>query len=450
MVRAFSRARANTGNRMEPRIAIIEMTINNSINVNLFSRQPPPDGRLAVDKDEWIVSPAHGGVKGTATFFRPRGLWYYESQPGSRPRHTVYHGKQLAQPVGSQSKSFLQGASLMSISLRKQRWCSFFDGDPAVSAMVMVYVSEKDAPARPLPLPDNKQERIDWAWSQYEKQLERLEWLDDDTVPYLNPYTGTEIFAEAFGCQVHRPDNTNPFALPMIRDASEVASLRVPDIDTPCLSILFDITDELRRRGGPDAMVKLVDIQSPMDIAALIWEKTGFYSTLLDAPEAIMELAGKVRQLLTPFLDTWFSRYGKDFVAHYPDYYFPYGITLSEDEIGSVSTEVFEETFLPELVGLSNRYGAIGIHCCANATHQWEKLRTIPHLKLLNICQPVEVVKEAYSFFSPDIPQFHSWCGEGDHTTWRGQLPRNARAVLTATAEGREDALRILDALRSE
>jgi len=315
--------------------------------------------------------------------------------------------------------------------------------------MIMIYVNDKDTAARPLPHPDKKEQRIEWAWSQYEKQVERSQWLDDDTIPYLHPYTGTEIFAEAFGCPVHRPDNTNPFALPLIREAREVASLQVPPLDTPCLALLFDIADELRRRAGSEAMMRLVDIQSPMDIAALIWEKSGFYSALLEAPDAVRELAHKVQQLLTAFLDEWFARYGREFIAHYPDYYFPFGITLSEDEIGSVSTQLFEELFLPELVELSHRYGAMGIHCCADATHQWEKLRAVPNLRLLNICQPPEVVKAAYSFFAPDIAQFHSWCGEGDYSTWRAQLPPHARVVLTATVNNEEEAKRALEALRS-
>ena len=48
----------------------------------------------------------------------------------------------------------------------------------------------------------------------------------------------------------------------------------------------------------------------------------------------------------------------------------PFGMTLSEDNIGSVGPELFESMFLPELNTLSRHYGAIGIHFCTHAHHQ--------------------------------------------------------------------------------
>ena len=38
-----------------------------------------------------------------------------------------------------------------------------------------------------------------------------------------------------------------------------------------------------------------------------------------------------VKELMFEFLDEWFRRYGPSFMAHYPAYYMPNGITMSED-----------------------------------------------------------------------------------------------------------------------
>lgn len=327
---------------------------------------------------------------------------------------------------------------------RKARWREFMD--PAAPPHHMLLVRRNlDLPPRPLPHPDKVADRIEWSWLQYQKQLEGLEWLDDDTVPHLDPYTGTEIFAAAFGCPVHRPDDTNPFARPLITSASDVSSLAVPEITAEPLAVLFEIADELRRRAGPDAVMRLPDIQSPMDIAALIWDKGSFYMAAIESPEAVKELAGKVRQLLTGFLDEWFGRYGTEFVAHYPDYFMSGGITLSEDEIGAVSTDMFRDLFLPELTELSNRYGGLGMHCCADARHHWEAWKEIPGLQLLNIVHQAPVVEEAYSFFASEMPQMHSWCGDGDPTTWR--YPTGSRVVIGAGAESPDAARQLVDAI---
>ncbi len=207
--------------------------------------------------------------------------------------------------------------------------------------------------------------------------------------------------------------------------------------------------DSRRRRAGPEAAFRMVDIQSPMDIAALVPEKSAFFMALFEAPEAVLELADKVYQLLTAFLDEWFARYGHGFVAHFPDYYMPYGATLSEDEIGSVGPEMFSTCFRPYLVKLAERYGGLGIHCCAQARHHWGALRTIPNLRVLNLCQPREVAAEAYRYFAEAAVQMHGSLADTPPESWPGLYPPAARVVLEVHVAGdRCEAERTAAALR--
>jgi len=334
------------------------------------------------------------------------------------------------------------------IEARKQRWRDAFDLAKPPRHLFFVRLAE-GMPEGPELHPDKRRERLEWAWKQYQVQMERTEWLDDDAVPYLTLCTGTEVFAEAFGCDVYRPADAAPSARPLIRSASEVAGLRVPGLDTPPFPMLFGMADELRARAGDDALLGMVDIQSPMDIAALIWDKNLFYVGIVDTPDAVKELAAKVRQLLVAFFDEWFSRYGTDYIAHYPDYYMPQGITLSEDEAGAVNAEMFEEFFLPELVELSERYGGIGIHCCADARHQWANFRKVPALRLLNLVQPDEEIRAAYPYFADCTAQMHSWCGEGAPASWPAQYPEGSRVVMDVSAETRAEAAELAHKLRA-
>ena len=198
---------------------------------------------------------------------------------------------------------------------------------------------------------------------------------------------------------------------------------------------LFDIADELLRRAGSGAVMQLIDVQSPMDIAALIWEKSDFCMAMIESPDAVRELTDKTSRVLTSFLDAWFARYGQDFIAHYPDYYMPGGITLSEDEIGIVSGEMFDEFFLPELVRLSNRYGGIGMHCCADSKHQWANFLKIPHLRLLNLVRPVPQAREAFRFFAGHTAQMHNITWDEQQVRWLlGNVPQ-ARVVIEVNAQ---------------
>lgn len=212
----------------------------------------------------------------------------------------------------------------------------------------------------------------------------KAELVDDDRVPYISNLTGTEVFAEAFGCKVHRPDDNNPFALPLVHSATEADAIKTPDLSRSSLAYLFEISDELRRRGGPDAVMKPVDMQSPMDIVALIWDKADLFCAMIETPDVVKGLAFKVRTLLAEFFDEWTKRYGTTFVAHYPDYVMHGGITMSVDEVGAVNPEMFREFFRDELAVLSEHFGGLGLHCCADARHQWENFRDLPGLKVMN------------------------------------------------------------------
>jgi hypothetical protein len=239
-----------------------------------------------------------------------------------------------------------------------------------------------------------------------------------------------------------------PFAMPIIQHAAQVAAVRVPGLDHPAVAPFFHIAEELRRRAGEAALLHMVDLQSPMDTAALIWEKTGFYPAMLEAPEAVHELAGKVQTFLETFLDAWFARFGREFIAHYPDYYMPYGVTCSVDEVGAVSANMFRQFFTPELEALSARYGQIGIHCCANARHQWENFKRVPNLRLMNINQPQPEVQAALKYFAATCAQWPIPHGSGASWTIDSEIPAGARTVFEVWVESKDEALRVVERYR--
>jgi hypothetical protein len=334
------------------------------------------------------------------------------------------------------------------LQARKQRWLEFYDlASPRRLATLIRYAP--DLPPRPLPMPDRITERIEWIWMNYEYHLRRMDWLDDDTLPCLDMLTGTEIFAEAFGCRILYPQDNNPAPFPLIHNVAEAEALRIPSLDAPPLQRVFEMADELSRRAGPGALFRLVDMQCPLDVAAMMWDKVNFYPALIKSPQAVFNLVGKITDLQFAFLDEWFRRYGREFVAHFPDYYMPQGITLSVDEIGAVSGKLFLQYFLPHLNLFSERYGGLGIHCCAHAHHQWEHFKKITGLRLLNISNQGGVVREAYDFFADFVPLWNY-----DQSPfplapleWLVQIPESAHIVLDVSAESRTQALQFSEQL---
>lgn len=326
---------------------------------------------------------------------------------------------------------------------RRQHWRDFY---AAAGQRRMMYriACCPGLPPRPWPRPELARERLEWAWRLYQLTGESAAWLDDDQIPWLDPFTGTEIFAAAFGCPVESPPDNMPFARPLIASAAELPRLRPPSLDAPPLRQVFAIADELYRRSGRQGLMRLPDIQSPVDIAALIWDKASFFAAMLDEPAAVQDLVAMTAALLQEFLDEWFRRYGTAYVAHYPWYYCEGGLTLSEDEVGAVSPAHFREFFQPSLAALARRYGGLGMHCCANSRHQWANFKALPGLRVLNLAQPAPVARAAYDAFSPEVVNYHhGWQPEGPPWTWLEQLPANARAIFEIPAADRVQAVEL-------
>lgn len=284
---------------------------------------------------------------------------------------------------------------------RLARWREFYASDRSRRRMLVVNGVSGDA----LPLsyrmywPENRSHHVEWALKNYALAQGRAEWMDDDEIPNLNLLSGTEIFAESFGCPVHRPEDNMPFALPAVRTAKEADALTVPSLWESPLRLQFEMADAMRKQEA-DALLRLPDLQSPLDIAALIWEKSDFYCALIDTPEAVHALCEKIYALLTAFLDAWFERYGCISIAHFPEYPLFGGLSISEDEIGALSAELFDEFAAPYLNRLSARYGGIGIHCCANSRHQWEGFSAVNGLRLINLVQPTRELVSAADHFA--------------------------------------------------
>jgi hypothetical protein len=312
---------------------------------------------------------------------------------------------------------------------------------------------EKGLPPAPPLWPDKAKERVERRWGEFQIARRKAEAVADDRVPFLSNVSGTEIFAEAFGCRVHRPGDDMPFALPRVHSAAEADALRTPELSNSSLAYLFDMADELFRRGGPDTVMKPVDIQSPMDIVALIWDKADLFCAMVEAPDAVKALAGKVRALLVSFFDEWFGRYGTTFVSHYPDYVMHGGITMSVDEVGALNPEMFREFFRDELVSLAGHFGGLGIHCCADARHQWENFRELPGLKVMNHNAPPvrdarEYLRDALQFYGDRVVQVPvGWTPDGDPGTWPAQFPEGARVVFEVPAPTESMAAAIADRL---
>lgn len=252
---------------------------------------------------------------------------------------------------------------------------------------------------------------------EYEAQCQYLEALDDDNVPTARLGTGTQVFAAAFGCPVAVFDTgSHAFAQPLVSTAQEADRLTVPSLDAPGLRRVFELGDLVLRELGPEAPIGVPDIQSPFDIAALVWHKQDFFLSLVTAPEAVHTLVAKCEALLVSFLEEFCRRYPAANLAHCPIAWAPpsLGCWLSEDEAGALSCAMFDEFCRPSLVRLSERFGGLFMHCCATADHQYANFAALPNLRGLNRVYQEPGAAPAVAAFSGQTVLMQAWLGEAE------------------------------------
>ncbi len=339
----------------------------------------------------------------------------------------------------------------MDIEQRKERWRNLYR--PGSGKFVFLIPYFEHPVEAPLFWPDRMQERVDYGVRLYEAQLERARWLDDDFIPCLFPATGTEIYAEALGSSVYRPRNNMPFARHCVENASQAARLKVPDPSRTRLMDLVELGRRIREKAGADAPMKLVDVQSPMDILAQIWDKTDLFASMMDedCEELILELSGKICGFLIRFWDIWFEEFGTSYISHCPDYYMEGGITLSADEIGNVSPALYGKYFHEELNRISRHFGGIGIHCCADSRHQWAGLKRVEGLRMLNLCRELPVLQEGYRYFThcAHAPLYLlNGVAQTMPDMFPSDFPTGTRAVIVQRAASRREAVEKAERLR--
>jgi hypothetical protein len=236
----------------------------------------------------------------------------------------------------------------------------------------------------------------------YHKWVTLQHQVADDSVLFARVSTGTHIYAAAFGCKVHCPKGDVPFAMPLVHNATEADLLQEPDIwKSPTLYRVFELIEKVRRELGDDVYISVPDIQSGFDTAALIWDKTDFYCAMATAPDAVKRLVKKCSSVLKKFVAELRLHFPMLSPCHCPAVWAPpeMGPWFSNDECGTISVNMFDEFCLPELIDISHEFGGLGMHCCANAEHQFESFKKIPNFYAFNR------VSAKYGFM-PIIEQF--------------------------------------------
>ncbi len=219
----------------------------------------------------------------------------------------------------------------------------------------------------------------------YQNNIEQLQsWLAmdwSDELPHMQPWIGTGVYANAFGCDYLWRDHAAPDTHYKYHKLDEIKNIEYPDYrKSPVMGMVLEAIRVLRDRTEDAFPIALTDTQSPCDTATLVLDTVEFFIGCYTEPEIINNLMGMIADLIIEFSNLQMETIGEELVSQ-PGHVMPSltrfrGITLSDDNF-AVSSPAFNEKFsIPADEKIGDAFGGAAIHSCGTWDHTMEKLKS--------------------------------------------------------------------------
>jgi hypothetical protein len=211
----------------------------------------------------------------------------------------------------------------------------------------------------------------------YIEEKLQLDWTDD--LPFLEPWIGTGVFANAFGCEYHFRDDNAPHVRYKYHKIEEVRDIDYPDYrKSKIMSMVLDCIDCFRQRTHDGLPIALTDTQSPFDTATLILDAAEFFAACYAEPEIVTGFLQKITDLIVEFSRVQMERIGPALLTQ-PGHLMPSfvggpGISISDDNLAVSSPQINRRFALPMDEQIAVQFGGLSIHSCGVWTHTMSML----------------------------------------------------------------------------
>lgn len=192
-----------------------------------------------------------------------------------------------------------------------------------------------------------------------------------DWAPYLEPWHGVGVYAEAFGCPYIWKEKNSPWTKPIIYSFEDLKNIKNPGWKKgEIANLVLNSIRYFRKETMGLIPISLTDTQSPLSNALLICESNLFFETCHSNPEIIHGFLEKVTDLIIDFSLEQRKEIGKNLASpgHSGTFSRPWsrscGIGLSDDFLVTVSPKFYEEFARPYNERIAEALGGVVIHSC--------------------------------------------------------------------------------------
>jgi len=210
----------------------------------------------------------------------------------------------------------------------------------------------------------------------------------NDWIPYLEPWHGVGVFAEAFGCPFEWNDNNAPWTRTIVKDREGLKRLTKPRIqDAKLLQHVLRTTEFFNEQTKGRVRIAATDTQSPVDTFTLICDPTWFMTEAYDYPDEFHRVLSDITDLIIEFsleqralcskpVGPGHTMWSPDFLS---------GISVSEDVLVMMSPDFYDEFAKPYNERIARALGGVSIHSCGPWSHNFERVKQTGGLTMVDL-----------------------------------------------------------------
>ena len=198
-----------------------------------------------------------------------------------------------------------------------------------------------------------------------------------DHVPAMQPWFGTGVYANMYGCKYYWRKNEAPATRYLYNSLEDIPGIKKPRWeDSEIAMMVVDTIRYFKSMTGDAIPIVLTDTQSASDTATLVVDASEILMGCISDPELVMDFMIDINRLIIEFSQAQAELIGDALIrpghVMYSGKSFS-GISVSDDNIAVVSPQIGEvfNLALDEMVGQA--MGGVAIHSCG----MWEKCMSI-------------------------------------------------------------------------
>lgn len=211
---------------------------------------------------------------------------------------------------------------------------------------------------------------------------------DSDFIPYLEPWFGVGVFANAYGAEYVWTDGESPQTHYLVHSEEQAAKLEKPAVaDAPVMKLVLDAIDYFVEQTRGEIPIVCTDTQSPLDTATLLWDTSSFFTAVHTAPEVVHRLLDQLTDLIVEFSRLQAAHIGQAWAC--PGHIMPSaagvtGLSISDDNIVMVSPDDYERLAVPYCSRIAEAFGGVAVHSCGNFERQLPALMKTAQLCMID------------------------------------------------------------------